>query len=345
MLEFYSFDTSEKNATVSTSTFLKDDLSTPEFPPVLAEKGVKFTNNSDDTSDSQKKFDKVLVLAAGRGTTGTHLMLQTTCHMGIPSQHWNLGCIPFDDSLEIHKNAFKKHNRLQSSLYGMERCISEQGDPRFKPKKACGSALKWTKQILELCQNITLDGGILALHDNPYPFLMSTFYKLGKKYYKDVVVISSERDPETYAKRRTKRSHRDLLCIDRTLKINNDTLEGGGFDVLGCVTNALRKVSLNERHNIDLIDVFTTIGQVGNATHGWQILADEMRDYQTAVRSVALFSFDMFQRKGKTAKESLAEEITDKIPSLKTYPRPKMQMVNWWKMEKLADDHPQVLGR
>lgn len=63
-------------------------------------------------------------------------------------------------------------------------------------------------------------------------------------------------------------------------------------------------------------------------------MTDETRDYQDAVRNVARFYFDMFEREGKTAKESLAEGIPNKIPLLSP-PRPPMQLVNWWEMARI----------
>ena len=48
------------------------------------------------SQQSVRRTRILLIIGAGRGTTGAHLMTQATCHLGYPSMHWNVGCIPHD---------------------------------------------------------------------------------------------------------------------------------------------------------------------------------------------------------------------------------------------------------
>ena len=187
--------------------------------------GEFLSNNTITTIKKKIHHDKILVLAAGRGTTGTHLMFATTCHLGMPSIHWNLGCIPIDDNLTSHiplqyQTAKEKHLTLLNSIKMMQRCLTHE--------LKCGSALKWKENMLKLIQQMVLDGQILAFHDNPYPFVMPQFYELAKEHYRAVIIISSERDPEKYTKRRIEqfKGRDDPICLDFSTKIDKQPSAG-----------------------------------------------------------------------------------------------------------------------
>ena len=290
--------------------------------------------------------DQLLVLSAGRGTTGTHLMFQATCLLGINSHHWLVGCIrqdgwaastlPTNHSIPSrYTTAVRLHLELKDLVYNLSNCIDQQ-------TRQCGSAFEWNANALKLIQEIILDGQISALHDTPYPNLLGQFYAIAKQYNRNVIIISSLRDPETYVKQRLTKPYawNDLICKERISKINDITLKGGRFDLVTCIENALATAqsSSNKEKRIDLVEIFTTIRLLANAKEdGWREIANEVNDYQDAVKNVAKFTFDLFERGEHTMKEDMAKMIQEKVPAQPNHP--PAQMVNWLTLERIGYDN------
>ena len=105
---------------------------------------------------------------------------------------------------------------------------------------------------------------ILAFHDHPYPSLIPCIIKKVKaKHGAPPVIILSEREPVEYIKRRLRRDGGDLMCKNST-SIDRSTLEGGAFDVIGCIDRAVSGLSPEEASNILLADVFTKMKDIFN---------------------------------------------------------------------------------
>ena len=152
---------------------------------------VSYASSSDDNDKS------MIILGAGKGTTGTHVMFQATCLLGIPSHHWEVGCINDNNSwISSYSDSVQKHLQLKDLVYDASTCVHSQST------KKCGDAIEWKEKVMGLVKDIILDGRFLALHDTPYPTLMPLLYDAAKRYYHNVIIINTERDPEQYVKRR-----------------------------------------------------------------------------------------------------------------------------------------------
>lgn len=304
------------------------------------------------TATTSQKFhhDKIFIIGAGRGTTGTHLMFETTCHLGFASHHYNFGCIPQNDTISgsnqippAYRQARAVHMRLLKRLAFVQQCVGRQ-------KRKCGSALQWMQSTVKAIRDLVAEGHVVALHDNPYPFLMPALLPMAQRYYPQTVVLLSERDPATYAARRSGISNgrSDLFCRDYHPVIDNVTLAGGAFDLLGCVSRALSKArTVHHASRLDLSQVFTSLkylvqDQGQEVAHA--LIANETAKYQRAIRQIADFSLDMFARDGRTAKESLADELAANIPAIARYRQRRQQQqqqpahyVNWWRQTLVPD--------
>ena len=288
---------------------------------------------------------QLLVFSAGRGTTGTHLMFQATCLLGIPSHHWLVGCIRRDSAASTlptnhtipsrYTNAVRLHLELKDLVYNLSTRIDQK-------TRLCGNAFKWNLNALKLIQEIILDGQVSAFHDTPYPNLLGQFYKLAKQYNRNVIIISSLRDPETYVKQRLTKPYawNDLICKERISKINHTTLIGGRFDLVTCIESALAAQASSKKKSMDLVEIFTTIRLLANAKEdGRREIATEVKDYQDAVKNVASFTIDLFERGDHTLKEDMAKMMQEKVPALTEPKYPPAQMVNWLTQERTGYDN------
>ena len=293
-----------------------------------------------EKSDASAQNDNgTLIIGAGLGTTGTHLVFHTTCHLGFPSIHWNLGCVARDNGTEIAKpfrDASEKHVTLANKFVrnGLQLCVN-------KGRARCGSALDWRKKVLNAIDGIVKDGSIQALHDNPYPFLTPYVIEAAHRYNKRVFVLLSERNPLEYAERRVGLSYggSDPLC-KRPPPVDSETLSGGAFDPIACIDYAGKHFDNPEE--MDLVDVFTTLKRVvsdadsDSESLGIEIIANETKSFQDKIRERADFYLDMFERDGRTEVEDLANEILQNVPALATG-EPPAQFVNVWKGTKYED--------
>jgi hypothetical protein len=93
------------------------------------------------------------------------------------------------------------------------------------------------------------------------------------------------------------------------------TLEGGAFDIIGCIEKALDGISEEQANQLVVGDLFESMNQAYEVK-GAAYVAREVEMYQNAVRGLADFSFDMFARKDKTQVEDLAVRMHSKLASL-----------------------------
>jgi len=268
----------------------------------------------------------MIILGAGKGTTGTHIMFQATCLLGIPSHHWEVGCMNDNDSWissysfkSLYSYSVRKHLELKDLVFDAATCVHSQST------KKCGDAIEWKEKVMNLVQDIILDGRFIALHDTPYSTLLPQLYDAAKRYYHNVIIINTERDPKLYVTRRISKPYGavDLFCKDiSSRQINSSTLVGGRFDVVSCIDQAIlasqrqQQVDNVATMEIDLVDIFTSIRNLVDETKdGWKEVVTEYKHYQDAVRSISNFSIDLFQRNETyTTKEELALMLKGSIP-------------------------------
>ena len=294
-----------------------------------------------------------LIIGAGMGTTGTHLMTEATCHLGYPSMHWNVGCIPHipdDDEIpKVYQTVAKKHASLVMTVHHAAKCILHDQDCAKVP------AVMFKAQILEHINDLvqytseSTMNTTIALHDKPYPSLMPSMIIAVKLHYNGAspVILLSERNGTEYTQRRIDTNHglNDIMCKDSmntstssslAPSIDPETLQGGAFDIIGCIDRAV--VS-----GFTLLDVFTTMGKVhkeqrGNddstSTTTIELIARNVKEYQDAVREKAALSYDMFTKKERTNKEYLAEIMVSSSETMQ-YGQSPCDYVNWWKMKKI----------
>jgi hypothetical protein len=302
---------------------------------ILEEKsGHELTAGTASSAKIKRSLDKnIMIIGAGLGTTGTHLVFEVTCHLGFPSVHWNFGCLSRDDNHEI-RQTYSKHELLRNAIQRMKRCVHERQD-------SCGSALNWKSRVLDLINGLVQDGSIQALHDSPYPNLIPHLLRAANRFNKTAFLVLSERDPEEYARRRIGKSYGlgNPIC-KKPAPIDLENLSGGGFDLVGCIIHAAAQS--DNPSTLDLVDVFTSFGNLVNSPstrNGIQVIANETKIYQDMIRRKADFSYNMFEQGDRTKVETLAAAIETKVPALWNTQKPA-RFVNIWKNTELGDKMP-----
>ena len=319
------------------------------------------------------------IIGAGLGTTGTHFVAKATCQLRYPSIHYNLGCIPPKNELadllhknvtqeipEIYLSAYKHYKPLINKIQGVAKLIKKGGDK--SAREWYGEMINSLRDFIEFIADSMVDFPPLALHDYPWPSLLPTMLKESKIIYGrkwnvtkllPPVILLSERDPLEYAERRVStHGSLDVICKEKFIApMNPQTLTGGAFDVLGCIENALKGLSINETNKIGLKDIFITMnamdveyGGLGRnntlekePSKGIIMIAQYVKEYQDTVRGKADFSYNLFAHQNKTTLEDLtalmlseAEEIRrykENIDSGKQQQQPYVN-VNYWKKKK-----------
>lgn len=300
----------------------------------------------DTTQQQQRQIESeeesIFIIGAGRGTTGTHLIFETTCHLGIPSHHWVLGCIPPQPSdtnttstattgiPQIYIDAQRPHQELRGMIHKLKRCLSKRIDTH-----KCGNIVEWKRQALYWLKELVNNPIFHAIHDTPYPYFIPELLRLSNMYHKHTILLLSERDPTSFAIRRLSQSDKraDPMCLSIKSKIDPITLKGGGFDLLGCIDDALLNVTThNSSTNLDMSDIFTTFDHIANITkdpitkqpiinnmEGQQLITNEMTYYQDVLRNASYYTLNMFIRPNRTSKEMVTEELLKKIPVLRKW--------------------------
>ena len=294
----------------------------------------------------------MIILGAGKGTTGTHIMFQATCLLGIPSHHWEVGCINDNNSWissyffkSYYSDSVQKHLQLKDLVYDAATCVHSQST------KKCGDAIEWKEKVMNLVQDIILDGRFIALHDTPYSMLMPQLYDAAKRYYHNVIIINTERDAEHYVTRRISKPYGavDLFCKDiSSRQINTSTLVGNGFDLISCIERAIASQRQQQQFDniaimeVDLVDIFTSIRNLIDETKdGWNDVVTEYKHYQDAVRNMSNFSIDLFQRsESYTTKEELALMLKGSIPLIQQQQKTSSAatIVDWLNWKRIDYD-------
>lgn len=213
----------------------------------------------------------------------------------------------------------------------------------------------YRNQTLDYLENIIVfgkeNGIFLALHDTPYPFLVPSFVKLVRKHYngRRPIVLLSERDPFSYAKRRFEmHGHDHIMCKDlaankkdghgHVSRIDPVTLEGGAFDLIGCIDRALDGISEKEANRLVVGDLFESFNEA-YVVKGPDYVAREVEMYQNAVRGLADFAFDVFAQEEKTKVEDLATLMHSKLGVLNVVKREEFPVCSTFVGEDCVMDH------
>jgi hypothetical protein len=276
--------------------------------------------------------ENIMIIGAGLGTTGTHLIFEATCHMGFPSVHWNLGCLPQNDNSEISQH-YAKHENLRKVISAMKVCIHN--------RQKCGSALRWKSTVMNMMNQFVEDGSIQAIHDTPYALVVPHLLRAADRFNKTAFVILSERDPEEYARRRLSLGHgkSDPICKNPG-PTDLENLSGGGFDLIGCINHAAAQS--DKPGELDLVDVFISFTNLVRSTgrrNGEKAIANATRIHQDMMRTKAAFSYNMFQQDNRTQVETLVAAIQTKVPALQSSQKPA-RFVNHWRNTELGDKLP-----
>jgi hypothetical protein len=312
-------------------------------------------NNNDDYG-----YDYApIIVAAGMGTTGTHLMFDATCAMNIASVHYRLNChllhaenntaatttaaIATNNTHyqkeDYYKTLLEHHRQLTRMMLTMQAMTTS-------PKAAAKNnnfmtPLQFKQKVLHHLEEIIAwgyhhhkedndeGGGItLALHDAPYPLLMPSILKLVQKYFGSKarpIILLSERNPNEWIVRRTKFHGRyTYICRESVLLDDDDSynhhhhhaksssssrsLEGGAFDIVGCIDKALQQQQHEQqKQQLTRDDILYNLKEVQRLNQT-QYVVDSMNDYQNAVRDLAVFNYNMFESsKNRTSVEDLIE--------------------------------------
>jgi hypothetical protein len=178
--------------------------------------------------------------------------------------------------------------------------------------------LQFREQILRDLEDIITWGKHykvgLALHDTPYPMLMPEILKIVQKQYghqAKPIILLSERDPQEYIARRIQ-SHGSYSWICRPQssttiaieKMKPITLEGGAFDLVGCINRAVSSSQKPVRNH----HIFYTM-QEASKMEQREFLIDSFRNYQDTVKESAIFWYNMFNKENKTRTSELASMI------------------------------------
>jgi hypothetical protein len=327
-------------------------------------------NNNNNNINNNGDYDYApIIVAAGMGTTGTHLMFDATCAMNIASVHYRLNChllhaenntattttaaIATNNThyqKEAYKTLLEHHRQLTRMMLTMQAMTT--------PPKAAAknnnfmTPLEFKQKVLHHLEEIIAwgyhhhhhhhhhkedndegGGGItLALHDAPYPLLMSSIVKLVQKYFGNKtrpIILLSERNPNEWIVRRTKLHGRyTYICRESIVLLDDDSynhhhhannssssssrsLEGGAFDIVGCINKAQQQQLQQHERNQQLTrdDILYNLKEVQRLNQT-QYVVDSMNDYQNAIRDLAVFNYNMFESsKNRTSVEDLVEMI------------------------------------
>jgi len=155
------------------------------------------------------------------------------------------------------------------------------------------------------------------------------------------IILLSERDPKEYVRRRTK-VHASYTYICRPTKhqsstlvrtntnssktektkiaiesMNVTTLEGGAFDIVGCMdraTSLLDEVdddgddAATQTKPLPMNQIFYSFKEA-DKLHQTQYKIDTMKNYQDTLRKSAMFSYNMFEKDTRTSVTELASQI------------------------------------
>lgn len=270
---------------------------------VAGTKQSKENSVGSDMSSPQIQQNKpshsTFIIAAGRGTTGTHGMFKATCRMGYPSIHWSVHCLD-QERHNATTAATNSQLKVMSLMKMAERCIAGSNTT------TCGSAQRWKQDILRAMSDLVTSDGLRALHDSPYPAFLPEFLPMLQRSFQNVVIILSERDPLQYVNRRSEKHYGrdDIVCrSEHAVPFVPANLQGGLLDLGGCIDRATKEA------DVDLRDVFLSLGDQVETIDGRTKLVQAVAEWQMAVRDKAAYSVDLFARPNKTMPRALVQEM------------------------------------
>ncbi len=334
--------------TKSTGAVIKNDERS-------AANNININNNDDYAYDYAP-----IIVAAGMGTTGTHLMFDATCAMNIASVHYRLNChlLHAENNATTatttaaiattnthyqkgdYKTLLEHHRQLTRMMLTMQAMTSPTAATAAN-KNNFMTPLEFKQKVLHHLEEIIAwgyhhhnkedndeGGGItLALHDAPYPLLISSILKLVQKYFGNKtrpIILLSERNPNEWIVRRTKLHGRyTYVCRESVVLLlddsrdhhansssNSRSLEGGAFDILGCINEAQQQQQHEQKQQLTRDDIVYNLKEVQRLNQT-QYVVDSMNDYQNAARDLAVFNYNMFESSSnnRTSVEDLVQMI------------------------------------
>ena len=322
-------------------------------------------NNINNDDDDGYEYAPIIV-GAGMGTTGTHLMFDATCAMNIASVHYRLNChlLHADNNNTAaatttttaaiatnnthyyqkadYKTLLEHHLQLTRMMLTMQDMTSSPAATAANNNNNnFMTPLQFKQKVLHHLEEIIAwvyhhkqdnndegDGGItLALHDAPYPLLISSILKLVQKYFgikTKPIILLSERNSNEWIVRRTKLHWRHTYVCRESVVLNDSrmshanmrsssrSLEGGAFDILGCIDKAQRQLQQHEQQQqqqqLTRDDIVYNLKEVQRLNHT-QYVVDSMNDYQNAIRDLAVFNYNMFERSSNNNRTSVEDLV------------------------------------
>ncbi len=276
-----------------------------------------------------------IIIGAGLGTTGTHLMAETTCFLGYPSIHHFVGCVNVDDDMmEKYQKAAEMHFKILKDIKRGAGCVKggckniSAMEFRASLKQSIREFVSYIRTDVTPIEDDNNDTIPIALHDTPWPLLIPSLIEEIEKQYNGLspLILLSERDPLHYTQKRLGKGHaiRDIMCKNHT--------QQGAFDIIGCIDEALDGLSEEESRNLKLIDVLTTMQLMRGVedSDGFERIVAEVKGYQDYYRDRADFSYDMFIQEGRTDREDLSNKMLSVVKKLKKVGKP----CDYWNWRK-----------
>ncbi len=336
------------------------DLRPPLRPRTTNDTGAELISIQDgnakkDEYQNQREIQPFVpvILGVGLGTTGTHLMADTTCFLGYPTIHYFVGCADQKSPEFVkYKKVAQMHLKILFYFQGGTGCVKEGCIKKTWTAMTFRDTLKRSIHdfVSFIRTNVTIvddgNGTIpIALHDTPWPYLMPSLIQEIEQQYDGLspVIMLSERDPLQYVLRRVYNNHagRDIMCKNHTWSSSNYSSVSsidqssslrGAFDIIGCIDAALDGLPYEEASQVQLIDVLTTMKHIWDdrGNEGLKLITEEVKSYQDFFRAKGDFSYDMFVQEDATKREDLAVELLSKAKRLKKIDKP----CNYWNWRK-----------
>ena len=278
--------------------------------------------------ESTKEVFAPILIGVGlaRTTDGVHLFTEVTCKLGFVSLQYNIGCVPSNalslktktqqQSISNGTNTTCQIDNFTSSYTDLFTAHSSISDEFKRASRNVADPSRFTRNILQKLERIIKWGKEhrigLALHDAPYTLLMPEILKLVQKHYVNdadgeqqvvakPIILLSVSDPEEYVRQHTEEDMNNwLLCWpthDQNAtnsssiaveEMNNVTLEGGAFDIIGCIEKVAASAK-NNSQNLNSKEVVYSMKQADQLSQS-QYIIDSFERYQAALEEISIFS-------------------------------------------------------
>eukprot|EP00542_Grammatophora_oceanica_P019844 CAMPEP_0194047606 /NCGR_PEP_ID=MMETSP0009_2-20130614/25067_1 /TAXON_ID=210454 /ORGANISM="Grammatophora oceanica, Strain CCMP 410" /LENGTH=374 /DNA_ID=CAMNT_0038693269 /DNA_START=114 /DNA_END=1238 /DNA_ORIENTATION=- len=252
------------------------------------------------------------LLGAGQGTTGTHALFFATCKVGVPSVHFWAQCGPKNITQEV-MDGFHEHLMLvkKSRLLGRHCWKSNSEKCRFD---------RLPEFVEEMKDHITgvLHSGINAAHDSPYTFFLDHTLKQTKDIRGELRLVTSERDPSVWAKKRVSDHVFQFVCKEYFDFDVPERKDLGALDIPRCLKLAQKRDPQPKFMN----EVFTTYAALNewvgtNETKAFQTYRNNIMavtHYQKLIRSMSpSYIINMWERETRVDIDDLGKEIMEAV--------------------------------